>query len=130
LLTEVVGAEAEVVGVADTEAEAVADTEGVAEVTDLVVVMRLADSTGMPLVRDSTGRVDFSLVTEITTALATENFAGMIAIFAIVAFAILTGAFSASTRPALDIRTTPTTTPIRTTTTMSILTSSWRFNKS
>jgi large-conductance mechanosensitive channel len=117
--------------VVEVEAEgAVADTEVVVEVTDSVVVMRLADSAGMPLVRDSTGRGDFSLVAEITTALAAGNFAGVIAIFAIVAFAILTGAFSASALPALDIRTTPTTTPIRTTTTMRILTSSLRFNKS
>jgi hypothetical protein len=123
LLTEVVGAAAE--GAADTEVEAEgpeADMEVVVEVTDSVVVMRLADSPGMPLVRDSTGRGDFSLVAEITTALATGNFAGVIAIFAIVAFAILTGAFSASVLPAMDIRTTTTTTPIRTTTTMSILT--------
>jgi hypothetical protein len=119
LLTEVVGA------AADTEVEAEgpeADMEVVVEVTDSVVVMRLADSPGMRLVRDSTGRGDFSLVAEITTALATGNFAGVIAIFAIVAFAILTEAFSASVLPAMDIRTTTTTTPIRTTTTMSILT--------
>jgi hypothetical protein len=134
LLTEVVGAAA--VGAADTEVEAegaVADTEVVVEVTDSVAVMRLADPLGMPLVRDSMGRGVFSLVAEITTALAAGNFAGVIAIFAIVAFAILTGAFSASVVPALDIRTTPTTpttTPIRITTTMSILTSSLRFNKS
>jgi hypothetical protein len=53
LLTEVVGAAAE--GAADTEVVAEgpeADMEVVVEVTDSVVVMRLADSPGMPLVRD------------------------------------------------------------------------------
>src|ERR1700730_6923655 len=107
-------------------AGAVADAEVGVEGRDSVVVIRLADSTGMPLVRDSTGRGDFSLVAEIATGLAAGNFVGVIAIFAIVAFAILMGAFSVSALPALDIRTTPTTTPIRTTTTTSILTSSWR----
>jgi hypothetical protein len=43
-----------------------------------------------------------------------------IATFAIVAFAILMGAFSISAAPALDIQITPTITHIRTTTTMGI----------
>jgi hypothetical protein len=103
----------------------------VVAVTDSVVVMHLADSPPMVLVRDSAGHAGFLLVdfliAEITAALLTAIFvdgitifADTIATFAIVASAILMGTFSVSEPPDLDIRIITTTTHIPTTTTMRI----------
>jgi hypothetical protein len=90
----------------------------------LMVVMHLADSPPMALVRDSAGHAGFLLVdfliAEITAALLTAILVDGITISAIVAFAILMGAFSVSEPLDLDIRITTTTTHIPITTTMSI----------
>jgi hypothetical protein len=100
---------------------AVMDLAGEEDTLLSVVVTHLADSTAVALVRDSTGRGDFLpvdfLVAEITAALVTVD---TIATFTIVAFAILTGTFSISAAPALDIQITLTITHIRITTTMGI----------
>jgi hypothetical protein len=123
---------AAVVGAAVMEEEAVTDlAAGVEDTllsvvvgTDSVVVTHLADSPAEALVRDSAGRGDFlpldSLVGEITTASVTGVSVDAIATFAIVGFAILMGTFSISASAVLDIQIIPTTTHIRTTTTMGI----------
>jgi hypothetical protein len=96
-------------------------------VTDSVAATHLADSPAVALVGDSTGCGDFLLVdflvVKITAALVIVVSMDAIAIFTIVAFAILMGAFSISAAPALDIQITIQITPtthIRTTTTMGI----------
>jgi hypothetical protein len=92
--------------------------------TASVVVIHLADSPAVALVRDSAGRGDFlpldSLVGEITTASVTGVSVDAIAIFTIVGFAILMGTFSLSASLTLDIQIIPTITHIRTTTTICI----------
>ena len=120
------------------------DSAGEAEVTDLVgEVMRLSPVElthleGLPavaLVGDSAGRGVFLpvelLIAEITAALLTvvSEDAITIATFTMTAFAVLMGALSISAMPTLDIRTIPTITHMRTTTTMDILASSVRCRK-
>src|SRR6202047_1508097 len=105
--------------VTDLAGEAADTLLSVVVVTDSAVVTHLADSPAAALVRDLAGRGDFLLVdllvTEITTALVT-----VVSVDAIATFAILMGTFSILASLALDIQITPTTTHIRTTTTMGI----------